>query len=80
MSAPLDVRLELLATVQFLRADGWTERAAAMEAVSAAVAELVEAATTLDRIDRGLQGWHKDARPEAMNRLRTALARMEGRA
>lgn len=38
------------------------------------IQELIVSAQTVDRVDRGLQGWHADAMPEAMQKLRSALA------
>lgn len=47
-------------------------------ALIAAAPDLYEALSTLDRIERGLQGWHEDAKLEAWAKARTALAKARG--
>jgi hypothetical protein len=42
------------------------------------IAEMLAALRELDSIERGLQGWHEDARPEAWARARAAIAKATG--
>lgn len=44
----------------------------------AAAPDLLEALKRLDRIDRGLEGWHEDARAEAWCKARAAIAKATG--
>ena len=45
----------------------------------AAAPELLEALKTLDNIERGMQGWHEDAKANVWARARAAIAKAEGR-
>lgn len=44
----------------------------------AAAPELLEALKTLDSIERGMQGWHEDAKANAWARARAAIAKATG--
>lgn len=46
----------------------------------AAAPDLLAALSTLDSIERGMQGWHEDAKAEAWAKARAALARAKGEA
>lgn len=41
--------------------------------------DLLAALKTLDSVDRGMQGWHEDAKAEAWAKARAAIAKAEGR-
>ena len=44
----------------------------------AAAPEMYEALLKIVRINAGLEAWHEDAMPDAMNRARSLLARIDG--
>lgn len=59
---------------------GWTklnENDDHILAVSAP--DLLEALKALDGIERGMQGWHEDAKANVWARARAAIAKAEGR-
>ena len=55
------------------------EAAEANARLIAAAPELLEALKTLDNIERGMQGWHEDAKANVWARARAAIAKAEGR-
>lgn len=75
MSAPLN---DVLAVLRAARDSVPGEQLLAYCAAMADVGELIEAARRVDRIDRGLDAWHENSMPEAMQRLRAALDRVQG--
>mgnify|MGYP001225595441 CR=1 FL=1 len=54
------------------------ERDANAHLISAAP-DMLAALKTLDSIERGMQGWHEDAKAEAWAKARAAIAKAEGR-
>ena len=51
---------------------------AANALLNAAAPDLLAALVRLDRIERGLEGWHEDAKPDAWLAARAAIAKAEG--
>lgn len=75
MSEPVN---DVLAVLRAARDSVPGDQLLAYCAAMADVSELIKAARRVDRTSRGLEGWHVDAMPEAMQRLRAALARVQG--
>jgi hypothetical protein len=57
---------------------GWETKQANAHLISAAP-DMLAALKTLDSIERGMQGWHEDAKAEAWAKARAAIAKAEGR-